>query len=64
MILTSDQTILSMTFGRSFGANIRYFQKIFGSETPGRVIYAGDTEFSSDHYQVLHFANAFGGVTE
>ncbi len=53
-----------MTFDRSFGANIRYFQKIAGSETPGRVIYAGDTEFSSDHYQVLHFANAFDGVTE
>lgn len=51
----------SMTFDRSFASNIRYFQKVAKSETPGWIIYAGDMEFSSDLYHVIHFANAFHG---
>lgn len=49
----------AMTFDRSFNAGIRFFQEVSKSETPGWIVYAGDTEFTSDHYQVRHFANVF-----
>lgn len=49
----------AMTFDRSFSDGIRYFQEISKSETPGWIVYAGETEFSSEHYQVRHFAHAF-----
>jgi predicted AAA+ superfamily ATPase len=50
----------AMTFDQSFVADIRYFQKLAGNDTPGWVVYAGDTEFSSEYYQVMNFANVFG----
>lgn len=49
----------SMTFDSGFAANITYFQKIAQSTTQGWIVYAGDTEFSSESYRAVHFANAF-----
>jgi predicted AAA+ superfamily ATPase len=49
----------SMTFDQSFSTNIRYFQNIARSDAQGWIVYSGDTEFQSDNYQVINFANAF-----
>lgn len=49
----------AMTFDRSFASNIRYFQKMAQSDTPGWIVYTRDTEFSSEHYRVMHFAHMF-----
>lgn len=49
----------AMTFDQSFTKNILSFQKLSGGTLPGWIIYAGDTEFSSDRYRVIHFAHAF-----
>ncbi len=47
------------TFTKSFDRNIRYYQKISNSKIPGKLIYGGETEFSSDILQVTNFRNAF-----
>jgi hypothetical protein len=49
----------AQTFNNSFAKGIHYFQKISGSKRPGRIIYAGDTEICSEHYEVLNFKSAF-----
>jgi len=49
----------AQTFHEEFAKGIRYFQKITQSDTPGRIIYAGTTEFTSDDYETVHFAHAF-----
>lgn len=49
----------AQTFHKDFAKGIRHFQKISSTNTPGRVIYAGDHEFSSDSYETVHFSRAF-----
>jgi predicted AAA+ superfamily ATPase len=49
----------AQTFDKGFARGIHYYQKISGSDTAGRIIYAGDTEFESDTYEVCHFSRAF-----
>jgi predicted AAA+ superfamily ATPase len=49
----------AQTFHKDFAKGIRHFQKIASSETPGRVIYAGDSEFISEGYETVHFSRAF-----
>lgn len=51
----------AMTYTPEFESGIRYFQKLSGAHRPGRVVYAGELEFESEHCRVVHFANAFGG---
>lgn len=49
----------AQTFHKDFAKGIRHFQKIAESNTPGRVIYAGDNEFISQDYETVHFSRAF-----
>ncbi len=49
----------AQTFDPEFARGIRYFQKTASITTPGWIIYAGNTEFDSEHYRVRHFTAAF-----
>ena len=49
----------AMTFHADFESGIRYFQKLTGSMQSGRIIYAGETEFVTDGYEVVNFSRAF-----
>lgn len=49
----------AQTFHEEFVKGIRYFQKVSGSGSPGRVVYAGELEFASDAYDVIRFDRAF-----
>lgn len=49
----------AQTFDAGFARGIEYYQKVSESDTSGRIIYAGDTEFESEAYEVRHFESAF-----
>jgi predicted AAA+ superfamily ATPase len=49
----------AQTFDASFAKGIYYFQKLSQSNRAGRIIYSGDTEFASEHYEVRNFKSAF-----
>lgn len=53
----------AMTYHSEFLSNIRYFQKLSGTTTPGWLVYAGDMEVQGADYRTSNFANAFGGAT-
>lgn len=50
----------AQTFHKEFAKGIRHFQKTSDSEVRGRVVYSGETEFVSNHYELVHFRRAFG----
>lgn len=49
----------SQTFHDDFAGGIRYFRKTTGSSVKGRVIYAGNLEFTSAEFDAVHFSKAF-----
>lgn len=49
----------AMTYNPEFQSGIRYFQKLSGAATPGRIVYAGELEFRNEICHVVNFANAF-----
>lgn len=48
----------AMTFNKQMTKSIAYFQRITSKAQKGFVVYAGDMEYESDRYNLLHFRNA------
>ncbi|WP_345785451.1 DUF4143 domain-containing protein [Thalassobacterium maritimum] len=49
----------AQTFDASFAKGVHYFQKLSNSDHRGWIIYAGDSEFVTDQYEVSNFKSAF-----
>lgn len=66
LLFPEEETVIpieiksAQTFHREFTRGIGHYRKIALSEQRGRVIYAGETEFVSEEYEVVNFSRAFG----
>lgn len=55
--LTPIEIKSAMSFNDDMVRGIKYFQKITDLTKKGYVVYSGDLEYSSEHYELRNFAN-------